>query len=70
MFSWCVHRNQTTPRKDAQGEYCRCLECGARIPWSWGDRAPARPSRPLLPSPWQVFWSSLRLEPRGKMHRF
>lgn len=34
MCIW-KHRNQTTPRKDEQGEYRRCLDCGKRIPWSW-----------------------------------
>ena len=24
-MSWCCHQNQTTPRRDEQGEYCRCL---------------------------------------------
>ena len=31
----CWHLKQTTPRRDSQGEYCRCLECGTRLPWSW-----------------------------------
>ncbi len=33
----CHHQNQTTPRRDEQGEYRRCLDCGGRIPWSWPD---------------------------------
>lgn len=40
MGLWCRHRNQTSPRRDEQGEYLRCLECGERIPWSWPDRSP------------------------------
>ena len=38
MLSWCLHRNQTTPRRDERGDYCRCLGCGARIEWSWERR--------------------------------
>jgi hypothetical protein len=34
-MTWCLHLKQTTPRRDEQGEYCRCLECGARLPWAW-----------------------------------
>ena len=45
MSLWCRHQNQTVPRKDEQGEYCRCLECGRRIPWSWADDFPIRPPR-------------------------
>ena len=40
MGFWCRHRNQTRPRRDEEGEYLRCLECGARIPWSWPKSAP------------------------------
>ncbi len=36
-FLDCKHRHQTTPRKDERGEYRRCLDCSARIPWSWCD---------------------------------
>jgi len=39
---WCLHEKQTTPRRDEQGEYRRCLECGGRIPWSWADDFPIR----------------------------
>ena len=45
MGLWCRHRNETTPRKDEQGEYRRCLDCGARIAWSWPDKFPHRPPR-------------------------
>lgn len=50
MSLWCRHRNQTTPRRDKQGEYRRCLECGARIAWAWHDELPiglARRGQPL-----------------------
>ena len=50
MGIWCRHRNQTVPHKDEQGEYCRCLECGRRISWSWGhDSSNIRPPRLLQP---------------------
>ena len=55
MGSWCLHRNQTTPRRDDEGEYCRCLECGERLPWSWPDGFPhgekRHPSRLPRPTP-------------------
>ncbi len=31
MVNGCAHRHTTTPRKDEEGAYVRCLECGARI---------------------------------------
>ncbi len=31
MVKGCAHRHTTTPRKDEEGAYVRCLECGARI---------------------------------------
>jgi hypothetical protein len=40
MGIWCRHPNQTSPRRDDLGEYCRCLECGARLPWSWQEEEP------------------------------
>jgi hypothetical protein len=43
MRLWCQHRNQTTPRRDEEGEYRRCLECGARIGWGWRERTSFRP---------------------------
>lgn len=46
----CLHQNQTTPRRDEQGEYRRCLECGGRIPWSWADDFPIRAPKPSQPS--------------------
>ena len=27
----CAHRRTTTPRKDGEGAYVRCLECGTRV---------------------------------------
>lgn len=42
MGLWCRHSNQTWPRKDDEGEYCRCLDCGHRIPWSWGNTSTKR----------------------------
>jgi hypothetical protein len=42
LLSWlfCRHIKRTTPRRDDAGEYCRCLDCGYRIPWSWGVESP------------------------------
>jgi hypothetical protein len=40
MSLWCLHPNQTTPRHDMKGDYRRCLDCGARVPWSWADESP------------------------------
>ena len=40
MGLWCRHRKQTHPRRDEVGEYCRCLECGARVPWAWPKGGP------------------------------
>ena len=31
LFRGCAHRRTTTPRKDEEGAYVRCLECGSRI---------------------------------------
>ena len=45
MDLWCRHRKQTSPRRDDKGEYCRCLDCGKRIPWSWPDRFSIRPPK-------------------------
>lgn len=64
MGFWCRHRNQTRPRRDEEGEYLRCLECGARIPWSWPKSAPVfRPpkmaqsqAKSLTGSPLAVVW--------------
>jgi len=51
MNLWCQHRNQTSPRRDNEGEYCRCLDCGARIAWSWPEDSPSlRPPRLVQPS--------------------
>jgi len=50
MISFCRHAKQTSPRKDVEGEYCRCLECTARIPWAWADDFPIPPPRLLQPA--------------------
>jgi hypothetical protein len=47
MLSFCRHTKLTTPRKDAEGEYCRCLDCTARIPWTWPDDFSIPPPRVL-----------------------
>lgn len=48
---WCRHRKQTSPRRDERGEYCRCLDCGTRLPWSWSQSTPVlRPPRLVQPS--------------------
>ena len=31
LFRGCAHRRTTRPRKDEEGAYVRCLECGSRI---------------------------------------
>ena len=46
---WCYHKHQTSPRRDEHGEYCRCLDCGCRVPWSWGDQSLLQPPRMLQP---------------------
>ena len=35
----CGHRRITTPRKDEEGAYVRCLECVARLPQPQWDEA-------------------------------
>ncbi len=35
----CAHRRTTTPRKDEEGAYVRCLECSARLPQPQWDEA-------------------------------
>ena len=42
----CRHQTLTTPRRDERGEYRRCLDCGTRLAWSWGDDFPILPPRP------------------------
>ncbi|MBI4458584.1 MAG: hypothetical protein HY648_00825 [Acidobacteria bacterium] len=49
MGFWCQHRNQTTPRRDEEGEYRRCLDCGLRLPWSWADGFPILPPKQVQP---------------------
>jgi hypothetical protein len=49
MLSLCLHRSRTSPRRDAQGDYERCLDCGARICWAWqGERLAQERSRRAL----------------------
>jgi hypothetical protein len=50
MISFCRHTKQTSPRRDEEGEYCRCLECTARIPWTWADDYPIPPPRLVQPA--------------------
>jgi len=45
----CTHPKQTTPRRDAEGEYRRCLDCGGRVPWAWADDFPIPPPRLIQP---------------------
>ena len=49
MNALCWHTNQTTPRRDEQGEYCRCLDCGGRLPWSWSKDVSVYPLMPVRP---------------------
>jgi hypothetical protein len=63
----CNHTNQTTPRRDEQGEYRRCLECGGRLPWSWPDDFRIGPPKLLQPRvsptlrwPATLVWESRR----------
>ncbi len=35
----CVHRRITTPRRDGEGAYVRCLECAARVARPQWDEA-------------------------------
>lgn len=69
MGFWCRHRNPTTPRRDEDGEYRRCLECGARIPWAWRDNLRLRPPRPTQPPNWEAFCRSLTFEEEANVHR-
>lgn len=69
MGLWCRHRNETTPRKDEKGEYRRCLDCGARLPWSWGDKFPLHPPRLVQPKDWEAFCRSLGIEEEAKVKR-
>ena len=62
MSIWCRHRNQTMPRRDEDGEYQRCLDCAARIAWSWPDNFPIRPPRLVQPKNWEAFCQSLGIE--------
>lgn len=64
---FCRHRKITTPRRDADGEYCCCLECGARIAWAL-DGPPLPPPVLTQPSARQVarVWKCLF---EGDSHR-
>lgn len=57
---FCRHKNQTTPRHDSEGEYRRCLGCGARIAWQMPGE-PLPPPRLTQPSAAQVsrVWQKL-----------
>ena len=68
MDLFCRHQNQTTPRRDENGSYRRCLECGARISWTWPDNFPIRPPHRTEVSSWEIFCRSLGIEARGKVH--
>ena len=48
-FFACDHTNQTTPRRDQDGEYRRCLECGERLAWAWPDDFLIRPPKLIQP---------------------
>ncbi len=37
MMTFCRHKHQALPRRDEEGEYRRCLDCGNRIPWAFAD---------------------------------
>ena len=54
MGFWCLHLKQTLPRKDEEGEYRRCLDCGARILWSWPDGVHVRPGLLAPPRNWEA----------------
>ena len=58
MLSFCLHHERTTPRRDAEGEYERCLSCGARIPWGWEHSHPVSFRRLERP---QASWSKTLL---------
>ena len=59
MGFWCLHLKQTLPRKDEEGEYRRCLDCGARILWSWPDGVHVRPGLLAPPRYWEALCQSL-----------
>jgi len=40
LFCRLFHRKRTSPRRDEDGCYMRCTECGTRLPWGWKDRTP------------------------------
>ena len=40
LFCRIFHRKRTSPRRDEEGSYVRCTECGTRLPWQWKDKTP------------------------------
>jgi len=60
MDHWCYHRSQTTPRRDEDGEYRRCIECGKRIPWAWQSSFSRGAHRVALCARWTLFVRRLR----------
>jgi hypothetical protein len=66
----CWHLKQTTPRRDKEGEYCRCLECGARLPWSWEpDGQGSQHRMPSHSSNWPSF-ASQQFKSEQREHHF
>ncbi len=49
MSILCRHKRQTDPRRDGEGEYRRCLDCGTRLSWAWADDFPISPPRMVAP---------------------
>ena len=67
MSIWCRHRNQTMPRRDEEGEYRRCLDCAARIAWSWPDDFLIRSPRLVQSKNWEAFFRSLGAEQEAEV---
>lgn len=42
----CAHRQTGAHHRDAEGDYTRCMSCGARVPIRWDDVG-IRPPRGL-----------------------
>lgn len=40
-MTFCLHRRETIPHRDDEGEYTRCLDCGSRLPFK--DTMPLKP---------------------------
>jgi hypothetical protein len=64
MNIFCKHSRQTTPRRDPEGEYRRCLECGERLSWSWSDDFPIAPPKLVQPVAASVSTAFERLMPQ------